>query len=56
MLNSMANIDKGNDYTGGTQFVSGGSAAALATVTNLDGSTDNLSMSQDFLDKPHPHY
>lgn len=32
----------GNDYTGGTQFVSGGSAAALATVTNLDGSTDNL--------------
>ncbi|KAL2053560.1 hypothetical protein ABVK25_006212 [Lepraria finkii] len=32
----------GNDYTGGTQFVSGGSGAALTAITNPDGSTDNL--------------
>ncbi len=45
MFNRLANMNKGNDYTGGTQFVSGGSAAALATVTNPDGGTSNLSMS-----------
>ena len=32
----------GNDYTSAQSFVSSGSAAALANVTNLDGSTDNL--------------
>jgi len=32
----------GNGYTGAATFVSGGSAAALAGVTNPDGSTDNL--------------
>ena len=45
MFNCFANMGEGNDYTGGTQFVSGGSAAALATVTNPDGGTNNLSMS-----------
>lgn len=33
----------GNGYTGASTFVSGGSAAALAGVTNPDGSTTNLS-------------
>ncbi|TAQ85999.1 hypothetical protein B7494_g5658 [Chlorociboria aeruginascens] len=32
----------GTEYTGAGGFVSDGSAAALATVTNLDGSTTNL--------------
>ncbi|KAM0802149.1 glycoside hydrolase superfamily, partial [Usnea florida] len=32
----------GNGYTGASTFVSGGSAAILAGITNLDGSTDNL--------------
>ena len=32
----------GNSYTSAGSFVSGGSAAALATVKNLDGSTTNL--------------
>ncbi|MCJ1398197.1 Endoglucanase EG-II [Xylographa trunciseda] len=32
----------GNDYTSAESFVSGGSAAALGTVTNLDGSKTNL--------------
>jgi len=32
----------GNDYTSAGTFVSGGSAAALATVTNPDGTTTNL--------------
>ncbi|KAK4692508.1 hypothetical protein P7C71_g4713, partial [Lecanoromycetidae sp. Uapishka_2] len=32
----------GNGYTGASTFVSGGSAAALAGVTNPDGSTTNL--------------
>ncbi|KAL9133221.1 MAG: hypothetical protein Q9175_005605, partial [Cornicularia normoerica] len=32
----------GNGYTGASTFVSGGSAAVLAGVTNLDGSTNNL--------------
>ncbi|MCJ1238836.1 Endoglucanase EG-II [Varicellaria rhodocarpa] len=32
----------GNDYTSAQTFVSSGSAAALANVTNLDGSTTNL--------------
>lgn len=35
----------GNGYTGALTFVSGGSAAALAGVTNPGGSTDNLSIS-----------
>ena len=32
----------GNDYTSAETFVSGGSAAALCAVTNLDGSKTNL--------------
>ncbi|KAK0907534.1 Endoglucanase EG-II [Friedmanniomyces endolithicus] len=32
----------GNDYASASQFISDGSAAALSTVTNLDGSTTNL--------------
>ncbi|MCJ1407784.1 Endoglucanase EG-II [Ptychographa xylographoides] len=32
----------GNDYTSAESFVSGGSAAALGKVTNLDGSITNL--------------
>ena len=32
----------GNSYTAAGSFVSGGSAAALSTVKNLDGSTTNL--------------
>ncbi|MCJ1377900.1 hypothetical protein MMC17_000996 [Xylographa soralifera] len=32
----------GNDYTSAESFVSGGSAAALCAVTNLDGSKSNL--------------
>ena len=32
----------GTDYTAAGSFVSSGSAAALAKVTNLDGSTTNL--------------
>ena len=32
----------GNDYTGAQTFVENGSAAALANVTNLDGSITNL--------------
>ena len=32
----------GNDYTSAQSFVSSGSAAALANITNLDGSTTNL--------------
>ena len=32
----------GNDYTSAGSFVTSGSAAALSTVTNLDGSTTNL--------------
>jgi len=32
----------GNDYTGAGTFISDGSAAALITVTNPDGTTDNL--------------
>ncbi|KAI6861516.1 Endoglucanase [Hortaea werneckii] len=32
----------GNDFTDAAQFVDNGSAAALSSVTNLDGSTTNL--------------
>lgn len=32
----------GNNYTSGAAFVSNGSGAALSTVSNIDGSTDDL--------------